>query len=576
MRARPAEVRCRRGGGRDAIDGLTVARGVRAPGAALILPLLAVTQFLMAVDASVMNVSIGTLVEDLGTDVTAIQGVITAYTLIMAAGMISGGKIGDIVGRRRALRIGLVVYALGSAVTAIAPNVIVLAIGWSLLEGLGAALIMPTVTALVAGNFTGRARAGAYGTIAAAAAVAIAVGPIVGGFVTAYASWRWVFAAEVVIAAAIFAGSGVVRDTPVEGERPAFDGVGAVLSAAGLGLIVFAVLRSGSWGWIEPRIAEGAAATPSWLGMSPVVWLLAVGGLVLWRFIEWELRRASHQRTPLVDPVLFANRQLTNGLAVLLLQNLVIMGVFFTMPLFLSIVLGLDAFDTGLRMLPLSLALMATAPAVPKLLPQASPRRVVQVGLLLMLAATLILAWRFQDGADASITTLPFLLMGAGMGALASQLGNVIVSSVGVERSGEVGGLQYTALNLGSSLGTALVGAVVISALGGLALQGVQDSAALDASLKRQAQIEISSGVQFVSDAQLEDALAQTDIPEAQAQEIVAVNSQARLRALRRGVVVMSLFVLLTLLLSARLPDRPQAAEPSGPPGPGPLGARAP
>lgn len=537
--------------------GVTAA-GARA--ASLVLPILAVTQFLMTVDASVMNVSISALVEDLDTSVTAIQGVITAYTLVMAAGMITGGKIGDILGRRRAMRLGLVIYALGSGLTALAPNVIVLTIGWSVLEGIGAALIMPTVTALIAGNFTGRARAAAYGTIAAAAAVAIAVGPIVGGFVTAYASWRWVFAAEVVIAAGLFIGTRAITDVAPE-ERPAFDAIGAVLSALGLGLAVFAVLQSGAWGWVEPKVAEGPDATPSWLGLSPVVWMMTGGLLLLWAFFEWERHRKETGRSPLVDPALFGNRRLTNGLWLLLLQYLVMMGVFFAMPLFLSIVLGLDAFDTGLRMLPLSLALVVTAPTVPKLLPNASPRRVVQVGLLVTLVATLILAWRFEDGADASITVLPFLLMGVGMGALASQLGNVIVSAVPVERSGEVGGLQYTAQNLGSSLGTALVGAVVIGALGSLALKGVEDSSVLAASLKQEAQVSLSSGAPFVSDAQLESALAATDIPAAEQAEIVAINADARLGALRRGMVVVSLFVLLALLLSPRLPAEPQTGD---------------
>ena len=383
------------------------------------------------------------------------------------------------------------------------------------------------------------------------------------------------FAAEVVIAAGIFIGTGAIADVAPE-ERPAFDAVGAVLSALGLGLFVFAVLQSGTWGWVQPKVPEGPDATASWLGLSPVVWLLAGGLLLLWVFIEWERHRQEAGRAPLVDPALFTNRRLTTGLWVLLFQYLVMMGVFFTMPLFLSIVLGLDAFDTGLRMLPLSLALVVTAPAIPKLLPNASPRRVVQAGLLITLAATLLLAWRFEDGASASITVVPFLLMGAGMGALASQLGNVIVSAEPVERSGEVGGLQYTAQNLGSSLGTALVGAVVIGALGSLALQGVQDSAVLDASLKQQAQVDLSSGVPFISDSQLETALAATDIPAAQQQEIVAINADARLGALRRGMVVVSLFVLLALLLSARLPAEPQTGEAEAPPPVEAAPARAP
>jgi EmrB/QacA subfamily drug resistance transporter len=545
--------------------GVTVSGGERASGGA-VLGLLALTQFLMTLDASVMNVSISALVEDLDTSVTAIQGVITAYTLVMAAAMITGGKLGDLLGRRRALRIGLVVYACGSGLTALAPDIVTLLIGWSVLEGLGAALIMPTVTALIAGNFTGRARAGAYSAIAAAAAVAVALGPIIGGFVTAYYSWRWVFAAEVVIAAGILLASRIVRDVPTD-ERPRLDLVGALLSAAGLGLVVFGVLQSGTWGWVRPRVADGPDATPSLLGMSAVIWLIVGGLLLLLAFVAWQRHRAARGASPLVDPSLFANRQLNVGLSVLLMQYLVMMGMFFAMPLFLSLCLGLDAFDTGVRMLPLSLALVVTAPAVPRLLPRASPRRVVQAGLLLMRAASLLLAARLEDGADASITTLPFLLMGAGMGAMASQLGNVIVSSAPVERGSEVGGLQYTAQNLGSSLGTALVGAVVISSLATLTVEGIQASSALPQPTKQSLTAALGSGVEFVSDADVEAALTEAGLPPPERGAASEVYATARLDALRNGMVALSVFVLVALFLAARLPGRPvgEVAEAAAP-----------
>jgi EmrB/QacA subfamily drug resistance transporter len=527
-----------------------------AGGGRLVLAILAVTQFLMTLDASVMNVSIGALVEDLDTTVTAIQGVITAYTLVMAAAMITGGKLGDLLGRRRALRIGLVVYACGSGLTALAPNVGVLLLGWSVLEGLGAALIMPTVTALIAGNFTGRARAGAYAAIAAAAAVAVALGPIIGGFVTAYYSWRWVFAAEVVISAVILLASGTIRDVPTD-ERPRLDVIGALLSAAGLGSLVYGVLQAGSWGWVRPRVPDGPDETPALFGISAVTWLVIGGLLLLLAFVGWQRLRAARGRSPLVDPALFANRQLIGGLSVLLMQYLVMMGMFFAMPLFLTLCLGLDAFDTGVRMLPLSLALVATAPAMPRLLPRAAPRHVVQVGLLLMLAAAVLLAARLEDGAGAAITTLPFLLMGAGMGAMASQLGNVVVSSAPVERGSEVGGLQYTAQNLGSSLGTALIGAIVIGSLGSLLLQGVQASSELSAGIKQQATTELESGVEFVSDADFSAALAARGLSSTEQAVVSDIYAQARLDALRNGMIALSLFVVLALFLSVRLPATP-------------------
>jgi EmrB/QacA subfamily drug resistance transporter len=532
-----------------------------------VLLLLASTQFLMAVDSSVMNVSISALVEDLDTTVTAIQGVITAYTLVMAATMITGAKIGDILGRRRALRVGLVVYGCGSALTAVSPNVVVLLIGWSILEGLGAALIMPTLVALVAGNFTGRARAVAYATLAAAAAVAVAAGPIIGGFVTAYASWRWVFAAEVVIAGGILLGTRIIADVPAE-EKPQLDVVGALLSALGLGMVVFGVLQSSAWGWVRPRIPEGPEATPQFAGLSAVTWLVLGGLLVLWIFVGWLRRRVRVGKEPLVDPALLSNQQLTGGLVVLFFQYVVMMGAFFTMPLFLSIVLGLDAFQTGLRMLPLSLALIVAAPAVPKLVPRAGPRRVVQVGLFAMLAAALLLAALLEEGAGAGITTVPFLLLGFGIGALASQLGNVVVSAVPVERGGEAGGLQYTAQNLGASLGTALIGAVVIAALGTFLLQGIRSSPELDAAIEQQAAISLSSGVDFVSSEQVEEALAETDLSADEQAAIVADYESAQLAALSRGMVALSFLVIVALFFTRRLPAEPlfrvgDAAEPA-------------
>jgi EmrB/QacA subfamily drug resistance transporter len=521
-----------------------------------VLLLLALAQFLMTVDASVMNVSIGALVEDLDTTVTAIQGVITAYTLVMAAGMITGAKIGDLIGRKRALRIGLVIYATGSLITALAPNVTVLLIGWSVLEGIGAALIMPTVVALVAGNFTGKRRAFAYGVIAASAAVAIAAGPIIGGFVTAEFSWRWVFAAEVPIAAAILVGSRAVADAPAA-ERPKIDLVGAVLSAVGLGLVVIAVVESGAWGWVQPKIPDGPDATPELFGVSAVTWMLVGGLLILWLFVGWIRRRVTRGEEPLFDPALLQTRQITGGLSVLLFQYLVMMGVFFAMPLFLTMVLGLDSFETGLRMLPLSLALVVAAPAIPKLLPHVGPRRVCQAGLLLMLVAVLLLAARFEDGADASVTTLPFILLGLGMGALASQLGNVVVSAVPEERSGEVGGLQYTAQNLGSSLGTALVGSVVIAALSAQFLAGVQGADQLSPELRQEAAVAFSDGVEFVAVDDAKEALSRTDLTPQEQEAIADAYEDAQLGALRNGMLVLALVVLGTLFLTGRLPRDP-------------------
>src|SRR6476646_7252499 len=253
-----------------------------ASASGLILLTLASGQFLMTLDSSVMNVSIATVAKDVGTTVTGIQTAITLYTLVMASLMITGGKLGQILGRKRAFSIGCVVYACGSFTTSIAPNLTVLMFGWSFLEGLGAVMIMPAIVALVASNFERSERPRAYGLVAAAAAIAAALGPLIGGFFTTYASWRWVFAGEVLIVLVILAMARRVKDTPA-GEGVKLDLFGTTLSALGLGLIVFGILKSGTWGVVQSK-----PEAPTWIGLSPVIWMILGGFVVLALFVRWE------------------------------------------------------------------------------------------------------------------------------------------------------------------------------------------------------------------------------------------------------------------------------------------------
>ena len=247
------------------------------------LVILAAAQFVMVLDSSVMNVSISQIVEDLDTTVTGVQSAITMYTLVMAAFMLVGAKLGDIWGRDRAFGIGLAVYGLGSLTTALSPNLTVLLFGWSLVEGLGAVLVIPAIAALTAANYEGKDRAFAYGIIGGVAGAAIAVGPVIGGFVTTYFSWRYVFVGEVVIVVAILIVRNRMQKAPKPAHPPKLDFGGAALSALGLGLIVFGILKSSSWGWVWPLDAptiNGHEITP--LGFSLVPFLIVGGVLLLW------------------------------------------------------------------------------------------------------------------------------------------------------------------------------------------------------------------------------------------------------------------------------------------------------
>lgn len=533
----------------------TAERGTSAAG--IVLLTLASGQFLMTLDSSVMNVSIATVAKDVDTTVTGIQTAITFYTLVMASLMITGGKVGQILGRKRAFAIGCVIYACGSLTTAVAPNLAVLMVGWSILEGVGAALIMPAIVALVASNFARGERPRAYGLVASAGAIAVAAGPLIGGLFTTYASWRWVFVGEVLVVLVILALTRRMADTPPEpGAR--LDLVGTGLSALGLGLVVYGILRSGSWGFVQPK-----AGAPEWLGLSPVIWLMLAGGAVLWIFMSWENHRLERGDSALLDPAMLRNRILQGGLTSFFFQYFLQAGLFFVVPLFLSVSLGLSAIATGVRLLPLSITLLLAAAGVPKVFPNASPRRVVQVGFLALFVGLVILVAALDAGAGPEIITWPMLLAGLGIGALASQLGSVTVSSVSDEQSGEVGGVQNTVTNLGASIGTALAGAVLISALTASFLSGVQDNPEVPNDVSSKAQVSLAGGIPFISDADLETVLDDADVPPKTTDAIVDENADARIKGLRTAVSLLALVALLAMFFTRRIPTRQPSATPA-------------
>ena len=532
-----------------------------AGAAGIVLATLASGQFVMALDTTVMNTAIATVASDLGTTVTGIQTAITMYTLVMASLMITGGKVGEILGRKRAFAIGCVIYACGSLTTALAPNLTVLLIGWSGLEGLGAVLIMPAIVALVASNFGKPERPRAYGLVAAAGAIAAALGPLIGGAFTTYASWRWVFAGEVLIVAVILLLARRVQDTPPE-QGVKLDLIGTALSSLGLALIVFAILKSGTWGVVQTK-----PEAPEWIGLSPVIWLLIGGGVMVALFLRWEGLRIGRGEGALLNPQLLRNVQMRSGVLAFLFMFLVQAGTFFVVPLFLSVALGLSAMETGVRLLPLSLTLLLFAAGVPKLAPEANPRRVVNSGFLLIFAGLVLLVSLLDAGTGPEIITGPLLLIGSGLGAMASQLGSVTVSAVPDEQSGEVGGVQNTGTQLGASLGTALAGAILISALTAAFFTGIQNNPAIPDNLVVNAHTELATGVPFISDKELKQALDDANLPTKVVDAAVDENSQARITGLRSALAVLALISLLAPIFTRGIPTiQPGAqAKPNAP-----------
>jgi len=517
---------------------------------------LAIAQFVMVLDQSVMNVSISQLVADFDTTVPTIQAVITLYCLVMAMLMLTGGKIGDIIGRRRAFTIGLVIYAVGSATTAVAPTVAVLALGWSVLEGIGAALVLPAMAALIAGNFEGTARKQAYAVIGGVAGAGIAVGPIVGGWATTELSWRVVFAGEVVLVAIILALTPKVADALRDGPAPRLDVVGAVLSATGIGAVVLGILQSSTWGFLTPK---DSPVEP--LGFSLAVFVVIGGALLLWAFVVWSRHREAQGRDPLVHLRLFEVLPLRSGLVGLFTQNLVLMGVFFVVPLYLQLVIGLDALDTGLRMLPISITMFLFSAIGSRLSARVSVRTIVRTGLVVSTLAIVVLI----ATVDAQLNDLGFAvsmaLLGVGMGLIVSQLGNVVQSSVDASGRGEAGGLQYTGQQLGSSVGVALIGAIVLAGLTNVFVRTIDADERIAPEVAQQVSIAAGNGVDFVASDDLAAAATDAGIDERSADALVDDYEQAQLRALKTGLLVTGVLALLSLMSTRHLPSTVTAGD---------------
>jgi len=510
---------------------------------------LATAQFVMVLDQSVMNVSISTLVADFNTTVTTIQAVITFYCLVMAMFMLTGAKIGDIIGRRRAFVIGLIIYGCGSAMTAVAQTVPVLTLGWSVLEGLGASLVLPAMAALIAGNFEGAERKVAYAVLGGVAGAGIAIGPILGGWATTELSWRVVFVGEVFLVIFILAMTPRVADAARTGPAPRLDLVGTALSALGLGALVLGVLQASTWGWVVPK---DSPIEPFGFSLTPFV--LALGGGLLWGFVSWQRHRENIGTDPLVHLDLLKVPPLRSGLLGLFSQNLILMGIFFVVPLYLQLVIGLDALQTGVKMLPVSITMFVSAALGSRLSTRFPVRTIVRAGLIIIVFAVFgLLATVKPDLADTAFA-VSMAVLGVGMGLMVSQLGNVVQSSVDASGRGEAGGLQYTGQQFGSSLGVALIGAIVLSGLTGAFVSKIENDPRISTEVASQVGVAVGSGIDFVSSTQIEAAATDAGLDAATTAALVDDYEQAQLGALKAGLLAAAFLALLSLASTRDLP----------------------
>jgi MFS family permease len=432
--------------------------------------------------------------------------------------------------------------------------------GWSLLEGLGAALIIPAMLALISGNFKGTAaRAKAFGTIAAMAAVGAAVGPIIGGLLTTYATWRLAFLGEVVIVLVILARQKLIRDVPYEGAKPKFDYTGMILNALGLATLVKGILMASSFGLIKARSSVKILGIQFTQGqISPSIFFIVVGALILAIFAVVELRRLRLKRPNLVNLKLLGRACVRGGVLTVLAQQFIIAALMYAFALYLQLELGYDAFRTGVALLPLSIAILIVASSAGRLAAKFSSRSIIMLGYLMMVLGMAFIGLKFITDPTATSFAVILFVVGAGIGLVASQLSNLVLSSVSQDEASETSGLMSTFQNLGSSLGTAIAGAAMIGILIGTSTTLVYQSTAFTASQQQTINGEIEQHAAILSNQALESELR--SLPPVASQELVSINSQARQKALSYTFVIIALLGVVGIAATATIPKPKQKA----------------
>jgi EmrB/QacA subfamily drug resistance transporter len=502
--------------------------------------LLAMAMFVLVVDTSLMNVSISAVVRDLDTTVSGVQSAIALEALVSAAFILIGSKVGDLFGRKRAYVLGLLGYAVGALAMTLAQGLTAIIVFWALVGGIGASLLLPSMQSLIHGNFEGAAQRKAYALVGAAAAIAAAVGPLLGGFITTYLSWRVGFLLEVVIIAVVLSGIRLVRDAPYTGERHV-DVVGAVLSVVGMGGIVLGILV-----WQE--------------GGESVAALLAVGAVALAALAFWLRRRKRQAKPTLIDPELFSSRHFRLGISQQLLQQIALGGTMIALPIYLQMVLEYNALLAGLSIAPLSLSMFGMALLAGRRAGRRRPSTIIRLGFLLLTAGLLLLVPLVPRADSGWWLVVPLVIAGSGLGLLVSQLNNYTLAPISEERVSEAAGVNSAGGSFGLSFGLAFAGAIMLATLS-ISFTTMAEASTVLAPAEQQRVAEaLEDDAQVLSNTRLEELLANQ--PEPVQDEIIRINTETRPLALQVALLVPILAGLVGLFNSfrmVRLPD-PEAS----------------
>jgi MFS family permease len=430
----------------------------------IILP-LALAQFVCSYAASNMNVAINDIAHDLGTTVVGVQTAITFFTLTMAALMIPGSKLTDISGRKKIFIIGLSIYAIGALIAALAPVLGVMFIGYSILEGLGTALLIPPVYILVTVSFTGVSRAKNFGIVSAAGGIGAAAGPLIGGIITSAISWRASFILQVLLVISIIILGLRIKEPAKDSTKHHFDFLSTILSAVGLVLIVIGLQTTSGYGWLTASndfIIGGVTIIPKG-SISPFLVFLIIGILFIVGFYYALRHKERAGKEPLIKTRILHNRTSNLGLITQNIQWLILQGSFFVVSVFLQTVRGFSAIETGLILTASTIGILFTSGIAGKLAKLRSQRLNIRSGFVLTIIGILLILGLFRADSPIFYSFPGLFLIGAGVGIMLTSSVNVVQSEFSDQDQGEISGLSRSLSNLGSSFGVSIVGSVLVS-----------------------------------------------------------------------------------------------------------------
>ena len=509
---------------------------VAAAGNTKLSILLAMAMFVLVVDTSIMNVSLSAVVKDLGTTISSLQSAIALEALVSAAFILISSKIGDIFGRKRAYVIGLLGYAIGAIAMTLTSNIAMVFIFWSVIGGLGASLLLPAMQSLIHGNFTGASQRKTYALVGAAAAIAAAVGPLLGGFLTTFISWRVGFLLEAVVIGIILLNIGLVKDVVYEGPR-SIDIVGALLSVVGMGGVVLGILL-----WQEGAESVGA--------------VIAVGIIGLSLLAYWLIKRKRENKVYLIDPSLFKLPHFRVGISQVMLQNIILGGAMIALPIFLQMTLEYNAMKTGLTIAPLSLTMFAVALIAGKLAGNKRPSSIIRAGFILSTTGLALIVPIIPRTDSGWALTIPLIITGAGLGLLVSQLNNYTLSPIDEKHVSEAAGVNSASGSFGLSFGLAMAGGIMLAVLAFSFTNLTNNSTVLPPNYKQQISSTLEEDAQVMSNTQLEQSISKE--PQAVQDEVLRINTEARSTSLQIALFIPIIAGVIGILISfkmMKLPD---------------------